>query len=198
MPSRSQDRRRPNTLRIIGGNWRGRLLHFPDGDTLRPTPDRVRETLFNWLGQDLTGMRCLDLFAGSGALGIEALSRRAAHVTFVERSRRACRALAETAKHLGATDFQLHCCDALEFLRLQKRLCLDPKRSEPFDIVFLAPPYGERWIEHVLPGLESIVSPTARIYLEAEHPITELAGWTILRAAKAGLVHYGLAKKGNE
>ena len=193
MPPRN--RRRPNTLRIIGGSWRGRLLHFPDADTLRPTPDRVRETLFNWLGQDLTGTRCLDLFAGSGVLGLEALSRNAGHVTFVEQSRGVCRAVAESAKSLGATDFQLHCCDALEFLHREDRRLRDSKTAGPFDIVFLDPPYGQDWIENVLQGLAPIVSPDARMYFEADQAITGLEGWAILKSAKAGRVHYGLAKR---
>ena len=193
MPSRN--RHRPNTLRIIGGSWRGRLLHFPDADALRPTPDRVRETLFNWLGQDLTGLRCLDLFAGSGVLGLEALSRNADRVTFVEQSPRICRAIAESAKILGATDFQLHCCDALEFLRREDRLLRDSQTAGPFDIVFLDPPYGQDWIENVLPRLATIVSPDARMYFEADQAITALAGWAILKSAKAGMVHYGLAMR---
>ncbi|MFM9883083.1 MAG: 16S rRNA (guanine(966)-N(2))-methyltransferase RsmD [Burkholderiales bacterium] len=191
----SRIRRRPNTLRIIGGAWRGRLVHFPDADTLRPTPDRVRETLFNWLGQDLTGLRCLDLFAGSGVLGLEALSRNAGQVTFVEQSRGVCRAVAESAKSLGATDFQLHCCDALEFLRREDRRLRDAGTAGPFDIVFLDPPYGQDWIENVLPRLAPIVSPDARMYFEADQTITALEGWAILKSAKAGMVHYGLAMR---
>ncbi len=198
MRSRSDDSRRPNTIRIIGGAWRGRLLRFPTAETLRPTPDRVRETLFNWLGQDLAGLRCLDLFAGSGALGLEALSRRAAHVTFVEQSRLACRALTESANLLGTSDFELHCRDAIEFLRLHRRVGGESDTADPFDVVFLDPPYGERWIENVLPWLDSIVSPAARVYFEAERAITALPGWTILRAAKAGMVHYGLAMRGGK
>src|SRR4026208_318989 len=97
MPARS------NSVRIIGGEWRRRLIHFPGAADLRPTPDRVRETLFNWLGQDLTGMACLDLFAGSGALGFEALSRGAASVIMVEKDPAVLRALRDNAQKLGAT-----------------------------------------------------------------------------------------------
>jgi 16S rRNA (guanine966-N2)-methyltransferase len=195
MQSKPNSRRRPNTVRIIGGAWRGRLLHFPDAETLRPTPDRVRETLFNWLGQNLTGLRCLDLFAGSGVLGLEALSRGAAAVTFVERSRHTSRALAESAKQLGAGNFKLVCCDAIEFLRPQHQQNGDPGMFESFDVVFLDPPYGEGLIEKVVPWLGSVVSPSARLYFEADYAITDMAGWTILKAAKAGVVHYGLAQR---
>src|SRR3989304_10082248 len=108
--------RRPNRVRIIGGLWRSRMITFPDSHGLRPTPDRVRETLFNWLGQDLTGRHCLDLYAGSGALGYEALSRGAASVTMVERAVRALRALQANAALLGARGLNLVCGAALEFL----------------------------------------------------------------------------------
>jgi 16S rRNA (guanine966-N2)-methyltransferase len=195
MQLKPNSRRRPNTIRIIGGAWRGRLIHFPDADTLRPTPDRVRETLFNWLGQDLTGLRCLDLFAGSGVLGLEALSRGAKAVTFVERSRHTSRALAESAKQLGAVDFKLFCCDAIEFLRPRHKQNGDPGMLELFDVVFLDPPYGQGLIEKVLPSLGPIVTPSALMYFEADYAITEMTGWSILKAARAGTVHYGLAQR---
>lgn len=109
-------RRSANSVRIIGGCWRGRLIRFGRELPIRPTPDRVRETLFNWLGQDLTGKRCLDLFAGSGALGFEALSRNAAHVTFVDQSRAVCAQLRSTATTLDAARFEIRCCPAIEFV----------------------------------------------------------------------------------
>src|SRR3972149_8681500 len=107
--------RRANTVRIIAGEWRSRLITFPAEAGLRPTPDRVRETLFNWLGQDLAGMRCLDLFGGSGALAFEALSRGAQEVVLVERSAAVVRSLAANAKRLGAQRLRLVSGDALEF-----------------------------------------------------------------------------------
>src|SRR5215467_4091180 len=110
-------RTRRNTVRIIGGEWRSRLLEFPDALDLRPTPDRVRETLFNWLGQDLSGRVCLDLFAGSGALGFEALSRGAASVVMVENDPGTLRALRESAQKLGARNLTFVRGDALEFAR---------------------------------------------------------------------------------
>lgn len=195
MPPKANPRHRPNTVRIIGGTWRGRLLKFPSAETLRPTPDRVRETLFNWLGQDLTGLRCLDLFAGSGVLGLEALSRGASSVTFVERSRHTSRALADSAKQLGAVDYKLFCCDAIEFLRRTREQQGDADGSALFDVIFLDPPYGEGLIEKVLPSLGPVASPAALIYFEADGAITAMADWTILKAAKAGMVHYGLAQR---
>ena len=105
-----------NAVRIIGGEWRSRLIRFPDAPGLRPTADRVRETLFNWLGQDLSGYACLDLFAGSGALGFEAASRGAASVTLVEKGRAAFEALQVNARLLHAGQVRLERGDALEFL----------------------------------------------------------------------------------
>src|SRR5687768_9098514 len=123
-----------NRVRIIGGQWRSRLIEFPDAAGLRPTPDRVRETLFNWLGQDLTGLRCLDLFAGAGALGFEALSRNASHVTMVEKAPVAVHGLQTAAATLQAGErLKIVSGDALEFLRGD---------NETYDIVFLDPPYA--------------------------------------------------------
>src|SRR4030088_3459460 len=126
MPARS------NSVRIIGGLWRSRLIEFPGAADLRPTPDRVRETLFNWLGQDLSGMTCLDLFAGSGALGFEALSRGAASVIMVEKDPAVLRALRDNARKLGATGLTRARGDAQECARGA------PPR---FDVVFVDPPY---------------------------------------------------------
>src|SRR5450432_2048001 len=123
-----------NSVRIIGGEWRGRRINFPDIPGLRPTPDRVRETLFNWLQQAVAGARCLDLFAGSGALGLEALSRGAKALAFVEQAVPAARALREQLMRLGATSrAQVFEMGAARFLR---------SAGEPFDIVFLDPPFG--------------------------------------------------------
>ena len=119
-------------MRIIGGAWRSRLLSFPSRQDLRPTPDRVRETLFNWLGQDLTGKTCLDLFAGSGALGFEAASRGARRVVMVESDAATCRALAASRDSLAAASVELKRADALEFLRSDAGV---------YDVVFLDPPF---------------------------------------------------------
>ena len=121
------------TLRIIGGTWRGRKWRFPEGADIRPTPDRVRETLFNWLGGRTQGARCLDLFAGSGALGLEALSRGAAHVSFVDSAEPAVRELRLRLAEWQAIGAQVERSDALAFLA---------GRSQPCDIVFLDPPFA--------------------------------------------------------
>src|SRR5215471_7790004 len=124
-------------VRIIGGRWRGRKLRFPDASELRPTPDRVRETLFNWLGQDLSGRATLDPFAGSGALSLEALSRGAALAVAVERERKLVEALRDTAATLGARALEIHCAEAFAFLAREPR---------SFDVIFLDPPFDSpRW-----------------------------------------------------
>jgi len=187
MPAAPNDR---NEVRIIAGTWRGRRLRFPGNLDIRPTPDRVRETLFNWLGQDLTGLRCLDLFAGSGALGFEALSRNASHVTFVDRSRAVIRHLEATAALLQATRAEHQCCDAIEFPRRHRH-------PEPFDVVFLDPPYGMGLVDAIVPRLSGRVAPDARLYFEGEAEPVLPEGWTIIKSGRAGQVRYGLATRGN-
>lgn len=181
--------RRPNTLRIVAGQWRGRLIRFADGDDLRPTPDRVRETLFNWLGQDLTGRTCLDLFAGSGALGIEALSRNAARVTFVERSRTAARAIRDALTVLDGAHGEVLCCDALEFLRSS---IADERRQGRYDVVFLDPPFATDLLAKSLPRLGPLLAPDAVVYVEAAalEPLGEQ--WTIRKEGRAGAVRFAL------
>ncbi len=183
-----------NQLRIIGGEWRSRRLRFADAPGLRPTPDRVRETLFNWLAPDLPGARCLDLFAGSGALGFEAASRGAAGVVLVERAAGVVRRLRENAALLDAgARLRVVQADALRFLA---------GPPEPFDILFLDPPYGKDLIEPALRALErGWLAPGAVLYLEAERTLPEarLAGWlprgcVITRRGTAGEVGYFLAR----
>src|SRR5882757_2999867 len=125
---------RSRVLRIIGGSWRGRRLRFPPQEEIRPTPDRVRETLFNWLGSRVPGSRCLDLFAGSGALGLEALSRGAAQVTFVEREPVAVRELRARLTEWRAVGGVVEHSDALRFL---ENTAQPGKMGQPFDIAFL-------------------------------------------------------------
>jgi 16S rRNA (guanine966-N2)-methyltransferase len=183
-------------VRIIGGEWRGRKLHFPPAAGLRPTPDRVRETLFNWLQFELAGTRCLDLFAGSGALGIEALSRGAAEAVFVERDAVSARAIRDMLAQLRCDRGRVEQVDALAWLEL------GPPASKPFDIVFLDPPYGEAWLPVLAEKLEGggWLAPGAWIYLEDAAARGEPrlpAGWTLLRSKRAGDVGYHLARRGS-
>ena len=131
-------------IRIIGGAWRSRLLEVAAVSGLRPTPDRVRETLFNWLGQDLDGLTCLDLFAGTGVLGFEAASRGAARVTMVERDVKALARLEANAARLEASNIEIRRADALDFLRETAR-----RKAHAFDLVFLDPPYRQGWLARV-------------------------------------------------
>jgi len=173
-----------NTVRIVGGEWRSRLIRFPAAAGLRPTPDFVRERLFNWLGQDLTSKRCLDLFAGSGALGFEALSRGAAETVMVESSRRVHRHLQETAGRLGAgARLRLVLDDALHFL------AAPPHR---FDIVFVDPPYASGLAAGVLERLPAALAPGAAVYVESDSALPVGPGWRVARAGRAGAVHHRL------
>jgi 16S rRNA (guanine966-N2)-methyltransferase len=182
-------------VRIIGGEWRGRKLHFPPSAGLRPTPDRVRETVFNWLQFELAGRRCLDLFAGSGALGFEALSRGAGEVVFVERDPVSARAIGDMLAQLRCARGRVEQVDALAWLER------GPLPSKPFDIVFLDPPYDEAWLPALAEKLESggWLAPRAWIYLEdaaARGEPALPAGWTLLRSKRAGDVGYHLARRG--
>ncbi|WP_374352002.1 16S rRNA (guanine(966)-N(2))-methyltransferase RsmD [Chitinimonas sp.] len=174
-----------NQLRIIGGEYRRRTLSFPDGDGLRPTPDRVRETLFNWLGQELHGQICLDLFAGAGGLGFEAASRGARRVVMVEQSRTALAALRSNKELLKAAAVDIVAADALAWLA---------RNQTPFDLVLLDPPFASDLLGKSLAMLAPHLSATARVYIEgASWP--ELAGWEVLREGKAGAVRYGLLRR---
>ena len=172
-----------NRVRVIGGAWRRRLVHFPAVEALRPSPDRVRETLFNWLGQDLTGLICLDLFAGSGALGFESASRGAARVVMIEKNRVAARALHENAERLGAAQVEVVQGDALEFLRYDTR---------HFDVVFVDPPFSENLLPAVLTAIVPRLAADARVYVETGEALTAGAPWRMLRGQKAGRVYFQL------
>jgi 16S rRNA (guanine966-N2)-methyltransferase len=179
---------RSRVLRIIGGTWRGRKLRFPASAAIRPTPDRVRETLFNWLGTAIPDARCLDLFAGSGALGLEALSRGAAHVTFVERDAAAAHALRERLAEWQARNARVERADALRYLAGAAR---------PFDIVFLDPPFASKLLDRAAVLLEERhwLAPGARIYVECaarDGPPPLPASWQLLKAKQAGEVGYHL------
>ena len=174
-----------NEIRIIGGLWRGRKVRFPDAHGLRPTPDRVRETLFNWLGQRLAGMRTLDPFAGSGALSFEALSRGAQLAVAVDRRRDVVRALSDTAATLGTTSLEVHCADALGFLARERRA---------FDVVFLDPPFDHAGWTELLPAAAARLATAGALYVEAAFPIDAPAGLAVTRRDKAGQVHYHLLR----
>jgi 16S rRNA (guanine966-N2)-methyltransferase len=185
-----------HTIRIIGGDWKRTPLPVLDLDGLRPTPDRVRETLFNWLGQDLSGQHCLDLFAGSGALGFEAASRGASRVLMVEKSAKAAAQIRANQAKLGARNIEIAEADAL---RLAASLA-----PGSFDVIFLDPPFGDAAL--LLRALElaaPLASADAAIYVEcgdALDPaaVDALAGWTVVREGKAGAVRYHLLRRQNE
>lgn len=170
-------------VRIVGGEWRSRLLEVANVPGLRPTPDRVRETLFNWLGQELDGMSCLDLFGGSGILGFEAASRGAERVVIVESDARAFTALRQAATSLQASQVELIRGDALKFAQTT---------SDRFDVVFLDPPYNKGWLERLKPLLGRLLKPDGWIYAESEAAVTELAGLSTVKASRAGQVHFHL------
>ncbi len=179
---------RARVLRIIGGTWRGRQLRFPPGAPIRPTPDRVRETLFNWLGARVHGAECLDVFAGSGALGLEALSRGAAQVTFIERDGAAARALRLLLQNWQAQHAEVVRADALRYLAGTPR---------PADIVFLDPPFTAQLLSDAAALLEERhwLKPSALIYVEcpARDGLPPLPrAWQPLKAKRAGEVGYHL------
>jgi 16S rRNA (guanine966-N2)-methyltransferase len=178
-------------LRIIGGAWRGRRLRFAAEPEIRPTPDRVRETLFNWLGTRVVGARCLDLFAGSGALGLEALSRGAAQVRFIERDAIAARELQARLTEWGAQGGEVVRADALHYLE---------GAAQPFDIVFLDPPFDTALLSRSAPLLDERGWLAADTYIYVEHaargePPRLPASWRLLKAKQAGEVGYDLYER---
>ena len=180
-----------NSVRIIAGAWRGRRIHFPDMPALRPTPDRVRETLFNWLQHSIAGTRVLDLFAGSGALGLEALSRGAREAVFVEQFPVAARALQEQlARFGGAAKGRILEMGAARFLRTP---------GAPFDLAFLDPPFGTNALAEYIPLLDSgnWLNVGSLIYLENERAAGVPAlpdHWELLKSKSAGEVGYHLVR----
>lgn len=193
-----------NTLRIIGGYWRGRKLRFPDVEGLRPTPDRVRETLFNWLQGITLEEDCLDLYAGSGACGLEALSRGARHVSFVDASAQATSAIKTHLSALQCTNAEVLTCSAQQFL---KTLNSDKR----FGLVFMDPPFAAGLLANDCLALETsgLLKTGAHIYVESGDPLpeqqTELpessasrtfpGNWVLRKQAKAGAVYYGLYQR---
>jgi 16S rRNA (guanine966-N2)-methyltransferase len=172
-----------NRVRIIGGRFRGRVIRFPAVSGIRPTPDRVRETLFNWLGQDLTGRATLDLYAGSGALTLEALSRGAVRAVAVDRNAELVHALAQTAEAIGATGLSIHAGDA------RRHLARD---TGVYDVIFLDPPFASNDWNGLLPACAARLAPSGHIYAEANRTLEAPAGLAVWRHARAGAVHYHL------
>ena len=177
-------------LRIIAGKWRGSRLDFPQVAAIRPTPDRVRETLFNWLAPRIEGARCLDLFAGSGALGLEALSRGAARVVFVDRDPRIGRYLRDSLQRFDCDRGEVVVASAWDYLS---------GLPQPFDVVFLDPPFGGGQADRALAGLsaDGWLSSGALVYVEVssdESPPALPPRWRLLRHGRAGQVGYHLAQ----
>jgi 16S rRNA (guanine966-N2)-methyltransferase len=178
-------------LRIIAGRWRGRRIAFARSADIRPTPDRVRETLFNWLQPNIAGSRCLDLYAGSGALGLEALSRGAATVLFVDASTAAARHIEKALASMGCESGRVIRSDATSFLRRER---------EAFDIIFLDPPYATEHLATDCRLIEDrgLLMPGGLIYLEgpADCAMPDLPiGWTLVRSKRAGEVGYHLVRR---
>jgi 16S rRNA (guanine966-N2)-methyltransferase len=173
-------------LRIIGGLWRSRQIAFDAGAGVRPTPDRVRQTLFDWLAPRIEGASCLDLFAGSGALGLEALSRGAGLVNFVETGRNQVGMIRAAVDKLAAAQAQVTTQDAIGYLQ---------HTATRYEIVFLDPPYGSGLLEQALEWLPRVLKPENRIYIEwpADASMPLPAGYHWLREKQAGQVSYGLA-----
>ncbi|MCF7530562.1 16S rRNA (guanine(966)-N(2))-methyltransferase RsmD [Neisseria lisongii] len=189
MAAQKHNTKHTNQVRIIGGTHRGRKLVFRSADGLRPTPDMVREKLFNWLGQDLTGKTVLDLFAGSGALGLESASRYAADVVLVESNRQTVQSLKENIRVLGLTQTQAVCADAFAYLS---------QTPQRFDVVFLDPPFAWQDWESLWPLLQRCLNERAMVYVEAGR-LPEFPQWlSPFREGKAGMSRYELRQYGAE
>ena len=178
----------PGRLRIVAGNWRSRLLEIADVPGLRPTSERIRETLFNWLAPSIEGSRCLDLFAGTGALGLEALSRGAREAVFVEKSPRAVAALKRNIGILGADNAEVVPGDAETYLE---------NASMKFDVVFLDPPFADDRLASICAtlGESGLLAPGAKVYLEQDRTAPEPglpASWSVIKNKTAGNVRYTL------
>ncbi len=183
----------PRQVRIIGGQWKRTPLPVPEVEGLRPTPDRVRETVFNWLEhlqqRSWRGRHCLDLFAGTGALGLEAASRGAESVVLVEPESGAVPRLEAPRDKLQADNVRIVRADALQWLK---------RATEKFDLIFLDPPYAQQRLPELLPQCRDLLTSGGLVYAESAQPFTDmcaengLAGWTATRMDKAGMVHFGL------
>ncbi|SDY17279.1 16S rRNA (guanine(966)-N(2))-methyltransferase RsmD [Nitrosomonas sp. Nm33] len=176
---------REGKVRIIGGKWRSRVITFPDEKYLRPTPDRIRETVFNWLGQDLAGKHCLDLFAGSGAMGFEAASRGAERVVMVELNRSIMHQLHATREKLDATQVELVKMNALAFIASDVR---------QYDVIFLDPPFQFDLLPEFITRLPSHMTEGGLVYIESDHIVDLDEQWLVWRSGRAGKVCYHLLK----
>jgi 16S rRNA (guanine966-N2)-methyltransferase len=178
-------------LRIIGGQWRSRKLSFAEVEGLRPTPDRVRETLFNWMQNTVAGAKCLDLFAGSGALGIEALSRGAENCTFVDISPASCSTLKTNLTLLNCNQGAVLQRDALQWLAQYPE---GVEGAGSFDLVFLDPPFRKGHCQALCDQLakKKLLAPKAYIYIETEHDAQIITPWRLHREKRSGQVHYRL------
>ena len=172
-----------NKVRIIGGELRRRIITFPDAEGLRPTPDRVRETLFNWLGQTLYGRTCLDLFAGSGALGFEAASRGAERVVMVEKNPTVFRALRDNIAKLSCANVFAYRQDGLEFAH---------RDANQYDVIFLDPPFQSDYLPKLLKILPQCLNKNGMVYVESGAAIDVSLPWQAIKSGKTGQVHYQL------
>jgi len=181
-----------NQVRIIAGKWRGRKITFNEAEGLRPTSDRVRETLFNWISMHIPESRCLDLFAGSGALGIEALSRGAAELSFVDNNRNAIQCIQNALNKLDCNRGKFYCHDAAVFI--------NKNSISLFDIIFIDPPYAKFDLLDFIESLESAfdTEKSYLIFYEHQQQLQENNlpdNWLIQKNKKAGKVHYYLLKR---
>jgi len=182
-------RGRPNEVRLIGGAWKRSKLPVPDRPGLRPTPDRVRETLFNWLGQDLSGWRVLDAFAGSGALGFEAASRGAAQVLLLEQDAQLVAGFKAHAQRLGATGLEARRADAMAWM--------SAAAPEAWELVLLDPPFAAGLALPAATAAARLVVPGGFVYVESAEALDELPpGLEPWREGRAGAVHYRLLRRG--
>lgn len=179
-----------HTIRIVGGSYKRSLIPVPNIPGLRPTPDRVRETLFNWLNHlwqgDFSGKHVLDVFAGSGALGFEAASRGAAHVQMIESDQKAVQALKALRERLGATSVRIHMGNAIQTLKRTP--------DKKFDLILLDPPFDQNLLEQVWQPLHTILAPNTLVYVESDTPAVLPSWLATVRSSKAGQVYFYLCQ----
>lgn len=177
----------PSDIRIIGGQWKRQRLPVIDAPGLRPTADRVRETLFNWLGQELHGLRCLDMFAGAGALGFEAASRGAAYVLALEKNPKIAQQLRLNRERLTATQIEIIATDAIKYA--------DRLPDQSFDVIFLDPPFADNLLLPALQAASRLLSANGFIYVESATLVAAYPGLIVVRQDRAGKSYYCLLRK---